>query len=131
MVVGFDLSDLGGSVVPLLLFLLPSDNVQYDLQHGSLITFPKEENLRNKRKPMHQVYLPLFSSRREFFLGHVFTPLTSQRGNRNRKHYRRLQQHRVVAPGRGCCPKRSVTRCTTLDAGGMVLRALLLLLPKG
>ena len=40
-----------------ILFLLPSDNVQHDLQHGSLITFPKEESLRNKRKPMHQVYL--------------------------------------------------------------------------
>ena len=35
-----------------------SDNVQHDLQHGSLITFPKEENLGNKKKPMHQVYLP-------------------------------------------------------------------------
>ena len=34
----------------LLLFLLPSDNVQHDLQHGSLITFPKEENLGNKKK---------------------------------------------------------------------------------
>ena len=42
----------------LLLFLLPSDNVQHDLQRGSLITFPKEENLGNNRKPMHQVYLP-------------------------------------------------------------------------
>ena len=42
----------------LWLFLLPSDNVQHDLQHGPLITFPKEEHLRNKRKPMHQVYLP-------------------------------------------------------------------------
>ena len=31
---------------------------QHDLQHGSLITFPKEENLGNKRKPMHRVYLP-------------------------------------------------------------------------
>ena len=30
-----------------LLFLLTSDNVQHDLQHGSLITFPKEENLAN------------------------------------------------------------------------------------
>ena len=39
----------------LLLFLLPSDNVQHDLQHGPLITFPKEEKLGNKRKPMHQV----------------------------------------------------------------------------
>ena len=40
-------------------FLLPSDYVQHDLQHGSFITFPKKENLRNKkRKPMHQVYLP-------------------------------------------------------------------------
>ena len=37
----------------LSLFLLPSDNVQHDLQHGSLINFPKEENLGNKRKPMH------------------------------------------------------------------------------
>ena len=27
----------------LLLFLLPSDNVQHDLQHGSLITFPKKK----------------------------------------------------------------------------------------
>ena len=35
-----------------------SDNVQHDLQHGSLITFPKE-NLGNKRKLMHQVYLPI------------------------------------------------------------------------
>ena len=34
----------------LLLFLLPSDNVQHDLQHGLLITFPKEENLGNKRE---------------------------------------------------------------------------------
>ena len=42
----------------LILFFLPSDNVQYDLQHRSLITFPKEENLGNKRKPLHQVYLP-------------------------------------------------------------------------
>ena len=42
----------------LLLFLLPSDNVQHDLQHGSLITFPKKENLGNRREPMHQVYLP-------------------------------------------------------------------------
>ena len=41
-----------------LFLLLPSDNVQHDLQHGSLITFPKEENLGNKRKPMHRVYLP-------------------------------------------------------------------------
>ena len=40
----------------LLLFLLPSDDVQHDLQHGSLTTFPKEENLGNKRKPMHHVY---------------------------------------------------------------------------
>ena len=39
----------------LLLFLLPSDKC---LQHGSLITFPKEENLGNTRKPIHQVYLP-------------------------------------------------------------------------
>ena len=36
----------------LLLFILVSDNVQHDLQHWSLITFPKwkEENLGNKRK---------------------------------------------------------------------------------
>ena len=34
-----------------LLFLSPSDNVQHDLQQQwSLITFPKEENLGNKRK---------------------------------------------------------------------------------
>ena len=39
----------------LILFLFPSDNVQHDLQHRSLITSPKEENLGNKRKPMHQV----------------------------------------------------------------------------
>ena len=26
--------------------------MQHDLQHGSLITFPKEENLGNKRKPI-------------------------------------------------------------------------------
>ena len=45
-------------IILLLLFLLPSDNVQHDLQHGSLITFPKEENLGNKRTPMHLVYLP-------------------------------------------------------------------------
>ena len=38
--------------------LLPSDNVQHHLQDGSLSTFPKEENLGNNRKPMHQVYLP-------------------------------------------------------------------------
>ena len=35
-------------------FLLPSDNMRHDLQNGSLIAFPKEENLVNKRKPMHQ-----------------------------------------------------------------------------
>ena len=43
----------------LLLFILRSDNdVQHELQHWSLLTFPKEENLGNKRKPTHQVYLP-------------------------------------------------------------------------
>ena len=36
----------------ILLFLLPSDNVQHDLQHRSLITFLKQENLGNKRKPI-------------------------------------------------------------------------------
>ena len=43
----------GSLITFLLLFILPSDNVQHDLQHGSLKTFPKEENLGNKRKPMH------------------------------------------------------------------------------
>ena len=40
----------------LILFLLPSDNVQHDI----VIThnFLKEENLGNKREPTHQVYLP-------------------------------------------------------------------------
>ena len=42
----------------MLLSLLPSDNVQHDLQHGLLITFPKEENLGNKRKT-HAPNLPL------------------------------------------------------------------------
>ena len=37
------------SLIVVFLFLLPSDNVQHDLQHGSLITFPKEENLGNKK----------------------------------------------------------------------------------
>ena len=32
----------------LLLFLLPSDNVRHDLQHGSLINFPE------RRKPREQ-----------------------------------------------------------------------------
>ena len=50
----------------LLLFLLPTDNVQLDLQHGSLITFPKDENLGNKRKLMHIV-----RSETVFFLGHA------------------------------------------------------------
>ena len=36
-----------------VLFLLPSDNVQHDLQQGSLIAFPKEENPGNKRKPIY------------------------------------------------------------------------------
>ena len=45
-------------LISILLFLLPSDNVQHDIQHSSLITFPKEENLGSKRKPTHQVYLP-------------------------------------------------------------------------
>ena len=40
--------------------LLPSDSVQHDLQHRSLIPTPREENLGNKRKPMHRVYLPPF-----------------------------------------------------------------------
>ena len=31
-------------ILLVLLFLLPSDNVQHDLQQGSLITFPREEN---------------------------------------------------------------------------------------
>ena len=29
--------------------------VQHDLQHGSLVTFPKEENLGNKRNSMHHM----------------------------------------------------------------------------
>ena len=39
----------------LLLFLLPSDNVQHDLQLGITHTFPerKKKTSRNKRKPMH------------------------------------------------------------------------------
>ena len=48
--------EIGVSII--LVFLLPSDNVQHDHQPGSLITFPKEENLGNKRKSMHQVSLP-------------------------------------------------------------------------
>ena len=31
-------------------FILPSDNVQHDLQHWPLTTFPKEETLGNRRK---------------------------------------------------------------------------------
>ena len=44
----------------LLLFLLPSDNVQHDLQLGITHTFPekRKKTSRNKRKPMHQAYLP-------------------------------------------------------------------------
>ena len=45
----------------ILLFLLPSDNVRQDLQHGSLlpITFPKEENL-GKQKETDARSLPPF-----------------------------------------------------------------------
>ena len=54
-----------------LWFPLPSDNdVQHDLEHWSLITFPKKENLGNKkRKPMHQVYLvvTLINMNRPFY----------------------------------------------------------------
>ena len=64
--------------VNILLFLLPStDNVQHDLQHGSLITFPKEENLGNKKKRMHQLYLPsvpTFSLSTIFFLLYLLLP---------------------------------------------------------
>ena len=35
----------------LLLFLLPSDNAQHDLQHWSPITFPKEETSETKGNP--------------------------------------------------------------------------------
>ena len=40
----------------------PTINVQPDLQRWSLITLPKEENLGNKRKPTHRVYLPSVST---------------------------------------------------------------------
>ena len=57
----------------LLLFPLPSGNVQHDLQDWSLITFLKEEKLENKRKPMRIVEfffpnVPTETSRR-LFLG--------------------------------------------------------------
>ena len=58
--------------VLLLLFLLPSDNVQHDLQHGSLITFPKEENLGNKRKPMHRESTSLPCQLSACLLVHVY-----------------------------------------------------------
>ena len=53
---------VGGCIILVCLFL-PSDNVLHDLQqHGSLITFPKEENSRKQiiignLSMMHQVYL--------------------------------------------------------------------------
>ena len=46
------------TIISLLLAIRQSMYVQHDLQHWSLSTFPKEENLRNKRKPTRQVYLP-------------------------------------------------------------------------
>ena len=58
----------------LLLFLLPSDNIQHDLQHGSLINPPKEQNLGNKRKSMHQAYLPSVPTFGLSTLFAVFTP---------------------------------------------------------
>ena len=46
--------------LPGILLLLPSNNVQHDLQHSSPITFPKEENLGNKKGHPHAPSLPPF-----------------------------------------------------------------------
>ena len=46
----------------ILLFPLPSDNVQHDLQHGSLITFPKLSNNRLNIKT--KLILPCVSDQR-------------------------------------------------------------------
>ena len=47
-------------ILYILLFLLPSDNGQHDLQHGSLITFPKERRKPRKQKETHAPSLPPF-----------------------------------------------------------------------
>ena len=53
-------------MLAILLFLLPSDNVQHDLQHRSLLTFPKEENLGNKKETL-LIYELVFRKERTIF----------------------------------------------------------------